>query len=397
MFCDRTGVVKAFFLAGCLMAGSLSGGLAWAEDGVTATTIKIGAFGPLTGSSSMYGYPINNGAFAVYKDINDQGGINGRKIEIVHEDDGCDPAKARAAVKKLIHSEKVFMVHGGSCSGAVVATRDEYIDNKVPFVVMAAALDRISVPTNRYIFTTMLPASVDAVVMFEFAKSKPNLKRVAIVKHANEWADSRVIGLTKAIKDAGLLLVADVTVEPKATDATSQVLKLKEAAPDAIFSILYPGESAIFLRDANKYGLKGPFISTTGTMDLLDLAERSGNAAAAKEFYTVSFMRSPIGAPDVQKYTDVYKKYFPNDKLQTLSFYGMSGAFTIIDALRRAGPDLTREKFIAAMETTKDGNAGPAACKVNLSKDRHQGCLEGTIWGLRDGKIVNIGMTYPKN
>ena len=49
------------------------------------------------------------------------------------------------------------------------------------------------------------------------------------------------------------------------------------------------------------------------------------------------------------------------------------------------------------METTKDGNAGPAACKVNLSKDRHQGCLEGTIWGLRDGKIVNLGMTYPKN
>jgi branched-chain amino acid transport system substrate-binding protein len=193
------------------------------------------------------------------------------------------------------------------------------------------------------------------------------------------------------------LLVADVTVEPKATDATSQVLKLKEATPDAIFSILYPGESAIFLRDANKYGLKGPFISTTGTMDLLDLSERSGNAAAAKEFYTVSFMRSPIGDPDVQKYTDVYKKYFPNDKLQTLSFYGMSGAFTIIDALRRAGPDLTREKFIAAMEATKDGNAGPAACKVNFSKDRHQGCLEGTIWGLRDGKIVNIGMTYPKN
>ncbi|HKP65433.1 MAG TPA: ABC transporter substrate-binding protein, partial [Casimicrobiaceae bacterium] len=110
---------------------------AMAEDGVTDTTIKIGMFGPLTGATSVYGYPINNGAIALYKDINDKGGINGRKIEIVHEDDACDPAKARAAVKKLIYSDKVFMINGGSCSAAVVAARDEFIDSKVPFMVMA--------------------------------------------------------------------------------------------------------------------------------------------------------------------------------------------------------------------------------------------------------------------
>ena len=117
-----------------------------AEDGVTDTTIKIGMFGPLTGATSVYGYPINNGAIALYKDITDKGGINGRKIEIVHEDDACDPAKARAAVKKLIYSDKVFMINGGSCSAAVVAARDEFIDSKVPFMVMAATLDSISDP-----------------------------------------------------------------------------------------------------------------------------------------------------------------------------------------------------------------------------------------------------------
>jgi ABC-type branched-subunit amino acid transport system substrate-binding protein len=67
---------------------------AWAADpGVTSDTIRIGRFGPLTGPVSIYGYPINDGAIAVYKQMNDAGGINGRKIEIVQEDDACDPTK----------------------------------------------------------------------------------------------------------------------------------------------------------------------------------------------------------------------------------------------------------------------------------------------------------------
>ena len=87
---------------------------ALAEDGVTNNTIKIGMFGPLTGATSVYGYPINNGAIAIYNEINEQGGINGRKIEIVHEDGACDPAKTRAAVKKLIHPT--------TCSWSTAAT-----------------------------------------------------------------------------------------------------------------------------------------------------------------------------------------------------------------------------------------------------------------------------------
>jgi len=367
-----------------------------AAPGVTDTTIKLGMFGPLTGAVSIYGYPINNGAIAIYKEVNEQGGINGRKIEIEHEDGACDPAKTRAAVKKLIHSEEVFAVHGGSCSAAVVAARDEFIENKVPLMVMAATLDSISSPPNRYIFTTTLPGSGDGRVMINFTKSIPSVKKVAIIKHANEWADAKAKEIYAQYKALGLDLAADVTLEAKANDATSQVLKIKEANPDATFFVLYPGESAVFLRDAQKYGLSGPFVGTTSVMDLVDLEKRAGSAAALKDVYVGAFLVGPIDSSEMKKYADIYKKHFPNDKVQSLSFYGMSGALTVVDALRRAGRDLTREKFVDALEATKDGDAGPGYCKVNFSKDRRQGCLDGTMWTLRDGKIVNVGPTYKK-
>jgi branched-chain amino acid transport system substrate-binding protein len=371
-------------------------GPAMAEDGVTPTTIKIGMFGPLTGGTSVYGYPINNGAIAIYKEINEAGGINGRKIEIIHEDDACDGAKARAAVKKLIYTDKVFMIHGGSCSAAVFAARDEFIDAKVPFMVMAATLDSISDPPSKYIFTTALPGSGDGGVILNFAKSIPNAKKIAIVRHANEWADAKMKRINDGYKAAGLEVVADVQLEGKATDATSQVLKIKAANPDATLFILYPAESAVFLRDAEKYGLKGPFIGTTSVMDLKDLAERAGSKTALKDVYVTAFLKGPVGSPELAKYTDLYKKQFPSDKLQSLSFYGMSGAITIADAIKKAGPDLTREKFIAALESTKNGEAGPAFCQVNFSATRRQGCLDGTIWALKDDAIVVVGPTWPK-
>src|SRR5689334_23313374 len=82
-----------------LVAGTFACSAHAADPGVTKDSIKLGMFGPLTGPVSLYGYPIINGAAAVYKKANDEGGIHGRKIELVYEDDVCDPAKTRAAVK----------------------------------------------------------------------------------------------------------------------------------------------------------------------------------------------------------------------------------------------------------------------------------------------------------
>jgi branched-chain amino acid transport system substrate-binding protein len=380
-----------------LVAACLASPAARAADavpGVTDSTIKIGMFGPLTGTNSLYGYPINDGAVAYYKYVNDHGGINGRKIEVIDEDDGCDVARTRAAVKKLIDRDNVFMVHGGNCSATTLAVRDEFIEDKVPFMVMAATLDKISVPVSHYIFTTTLLGPADGKVMLGFMKSIPNIKKVAIIKHENDWADAKAKDILDGVKAAGLDVVAQVQLDSGAKDATSQVLSIKAAKPDATFFVLYPGESAVFLRDALKYGLAGPFVGTTAVSDLGDLIQRAGSPDAVKNVFVGSFLGGPVDSPEMKPYADIVQTYFPKDKLTSLPFAGMSGAYAVVAALRAAGRDLTREKFIAALEAQHDADVGPAFCKVTFTPQDHVGCKTSTMWTMENGKIVNIGPVW---
>jgi len=394
----KTGTIRPSILKAIALAASLCAGpAAWAaEPGITSDTIRIGMFGPLTGPVSIYGYPINDGSIAVYKQVNDAGGINGRKIEIVQEDDACDPTKARAAVKKLVSGDNVFIVHGGSCSAATFATRDSFIDEQVPFMVMAATLDKITAPLNHYIFATVPTGTVDGESMIRFVQSMPNVKRVAIVHHTDEWANAKLDAIRKALSaGGGMTQVADEVLDRNASDATAQVLKLKDAKADVVIFVTYPGESAVFLRDAHKYGLEGPFVGTNSVMDLLDLAQRAGGLDVIRNVYVGAFLNGPIGSEAMQPYAALVHKYFPDDKIQSLPFYGMSGAYAVVEALRRAGPDLTREKFIAALETLRDLPAGPSYCHVTITPTNHQGCPAQQIWTVRDGNILPLGEKWP--
>lgn len=364
-----------------------------AETGVTRDTIRIGMFGPITGSYAAHRV-VYDGAQAVYKEVNAHGGIFGRKIETVFEDDGCDIGKARAAVKRLISQQNVFLLHGGVCSPSTFAVRTEAIEEEVPLMVLASTMDKISAPASPYVFTTTLTGSRSGQTIGEFIKTVPNVRKVALVTHPDDWSAVQVQGLEPVLKAAGIAVVATVSEERGAADATTQVLGIKDAKPDLTVVMLYPAEMAVFLRDARRYGLSGPFVTPVVGMDMHEIQQRAGSREAVADVYTASFLSGAPGDPAVQRYVDLLKTYYPNDSVQALDFYGMSGAYTIVEALRRAGPDLTREGFIKAMDSIKDFNAGPSACTITLSAQDHQGCRNGTVWTLVGDTITNIGPAW---
>src|SRR5262249_61978245 len=125
----RTIAILAISLV--LANSPVDGARAADTTGVTDKSIKIGMFGPITGPASVAAKALY-GAVAVYKDINDHGGINGRKLDLVIEDDGCDANKGIAAAKKLISQDKVFLLHGAYCSAVALAIRPEI--EKLPSV-----------------------------------------------------------------------------------------------------------------------------------------------------------------------------------------------------------------------------------------------------------------------
>jgi branched-chain amino acid transport system substrate-binding protein len=376
----------------------LAGGPSLADDrtGITDTSIKIGMYGALTGPAAQWGWPTVHGAQMIYDEVNASGGIHGRKIEVVVEDEQCSGPIAIAAAKKLIHRDKVFMVNGGSCSGSTLAARTEYLSNKVPLMILVATMDKIiQEKPNDHIFRAFLPGSYDGTIIANFLKSMPNVKRVVVVGHADEHASARYGTLTEGLKRHNIELIALETVETELVDATAQVLKVKSANPDAVVLVARPAPTAVFLKDAHKHGLKVPMVGAT-VVDLENLAERIGNTKPLEDVYVVSFYKRPLDDKAMAPWVEKLKKHYPNDKPQVSSFYGTAGALAVVEALKNAGRDLTRERFVEELRKIANLDGGPMACSITFSRNDHDGCKSGSVWTMRDGKIVVLGDSWQK-
>ena len=155
--------------SGSLVAGALfllAGGAAVAQEaettGLSPTEIKIGMFGPVTGPAYLYGKIAMNGAEAVFDQINAAGGIAGRKLVLIREDDACKPEAAIGAAKKLIHETKVFAIIGSSCSNSTLAARPEIEKAGIPFIQDAATADGVTIPVAKNIFTTQVTSTIES-------------------------------------------------------------------------------------------------------------------------------------------------------------------------------------------------------------------------------------------
>ncbi len=355
-----------------LAAALASGAHAADRTGVTADSIKIGVFGPLTGPASVAAKTIY-GAVAIYKDVNDHGGIHGRKLELIVEDDGCDGTKGIAAVNKLIAQDKAFLLHGAYCSAVALAIKPEIARHPtVPYIVLNAANPAISYPVLPNIFQATATAKILGEQMVEFALSKPGAKAIAIVKHSDNWAGSYFNAAVDKLKDHGIEPVKVLAFERGSTDATVQALAIKEAHPDAVLALLYPAELAIYLRESYKFGVHTTTVATTA-VSLEDTDKRIGIPAAVKDLYIAYNLSGTITSPQLSKYAEIFRRYYPSESLDAQAFDAMGGAIAIVEALNRSGPDVSRESFLAEMEKLTNFDTGVQAGLLNFTPSDHAG------------------------
>lgn len=364
------------------------------EPGVTADSIKIGVFGPLTGQTSLYGYPIVNGALAVYNEVNANGGIHGRKLDVVVEDDVCAPDRAMATVRRLVDRENVFALHGGSCSGSTLAIKDFVIESATPMVVLAAGARSLVEPVNPYLFTITQDLPSQSRTLLEYVLSMPDTKKIAIVQHPDEWGNEQTVPFLAGLKAAGIEPVAVEVLDRYASDATAQIQRVRSAGANVVALFAQPGETAVFLRDAHRYGYSPTTFGTGGGMDLHDLAKRAGGYDVIKNYRVVSYLKGYLGSSEIAEGEALYRKWFPGTDPLAITFIGMGGARVLVEALKRVGPDLTRAKLLAAMESLTDYDNGVNSCLFSYSSTDHIGCESGTIWKIRDEKIVTLAPTW---
>src|SRR5438034_2012406 len=357
---------------------------ALAEDGVTSDSIKIGVMGPFSGNASSYS-KAQIGLDAYYKWVNDQGGVNGRKIETVLEDYACDSAKGVAAVKKLIYQDKVFMLHGNSCSAVAMAIKPIVVESGIPWVIAHAANPAISSPPTKNIFHGVPVGKTMGIAMGQFVATKPGLSKVAVISHTDDWAKSYCGPASEYLAAKNIKPVVEVAFERGQTDSTAQTLRIKQANPDFVIACLYEAETAIFLKDAKKYGLNAPVMGTAGT-DLENTLKRVGDLNTVANYYVPHMYADNLDGPRLKPFADILKKYYPNESVTAFSLISMGGAAAVVEALKRSGRDLSREKFIAELDTIKDFDTGVLAGRITWSPADRDGVKEVAVAGFVKGK-----------
>jgi len=385
----------AFFATIAVAAAiAITGAQAAEVPGVTDTEIRVGSFGPLTGPVYIYGKLTMNGVEVYFNELNKKGGVHGRKLVLVREDDLCKPEGGIAAVKKLAYEHKVFAIIGGGCSNATLAARPEIEKAGVPFHVFAAVADGIVDPPAPNIYTTQITASVESRAQIQWALDH-GAKTLAIVAQHDAWGRSRYEPMLEDFKQRGIKVVADEEVTVDQNDGTAQALRLKAAGADAVMLLGYPKAAAVLIRDSIKIGYKPLWVGQTAIQDLPALQNLIGIGGALSDFVSITTIP---GHPDNPQYADWrtrLKDTFPNDDLSVFNLMGVAAAEVFAKVLDAAGKDLTREKFLAAYSTIDNFKSsvypGPITCK-----DTHKCNQSPAFVKLENNNVVFAGTVAMK-
>lgn len=386
---------RRWIIAFLLVMLASAGQDAYAADktGVTKDSIKIGMFGAITSANGVFAKGLY-GAAAIYKDVNAKGGINGRKLELVIEDDACDPDKTIALVNKLVDQDKVFMLHGGWCSSAVMKARPDIVKrSNVPYMNLASASAAISTPLARNIFQPAPTSTAIGETLVKFALTKPGAKKIALVTQPDEGPNSKIREALAKLKAMGIEPVEIITLEKGATDTTAQVKLLKSKAPDVVLVSLYPGEISALLRDSYKEGFKTTFVSTESS-SFEDTDKRVGIPEAMKDVYFFYPFTDLLTSPKLSKYSKIVTKHYPREVLDMIAFQGMTGALAVVETLKRLGKNVTRERFIAELEKLSnfDGGIQPP---LTFSPTQHAGAESGNMLTKKGMRLVVVSKYQP--
>jgi branched-chain amino acid transport system substrate-binding protein len=375
-----------------LLAAALAAGLGAntghaADPGITDNEITIGLFAPMSGPLVSFGLDALQAAKMWYEEVNKKGGIHGRKIKVLVEDDKCNPHEVVAVVKKLITVDKAFIVHGGSCTAASVAAQEFVTREKVPHVMLNASGDSAVIPPTRYVFGAFggTQRTVGATIG-EFAIKELKGKRIALVAHDDEYGTANAATVRAVAARLGAQVVAAEMIPPRITDVTAPMLNIRAAKPDVIVSTAYPGPAVLIAQKYAEYGLmKIPLAQAIQGIPVpAGFAKNVGNDAALTNFYYGSPLNDLTDGPKQQKWLQLYKQHYPDRTPSTFMTYGLPSAMAVTRALEKAGRNVTRESFIDALETV-DFDSEVVVGPITFAKDRRDG-HRASIFVKFDGK-----------
>ena len=355
------------------------------EPGVTDDSILLGQSAAFGGPAAALGKSMRDGAMVYFDRINAQGGVHGRKIKLVSLDDGYEPERAIANTRKLIDEEKVFALFGYVGTPTSYAVVPILTEAKIPFFGPFTGAEGLRDPVNRYIFNIRASYfdETERLVDWMVSDRKSN---IAVFYQDDSYGKAGLEGVRRAMERRKLQISATGTVQRNTIDVAGAVKSIGAVKPDAVIMISAYKSCAAFIKEFNKTRQRPIYmnVSFVGSKALAEELGADGHGVIISQ--VVPFPLYPWGA--ALEMRNLLTERSPGVKPTFNDVEGFIAAKGIVDGLQRVGRDLTREKFVTALETMRNVDLG--AFPVTFTPKSHSGSqfVELTV-------IIGGGGSFP--
>jgi branched-chain amino acid transport system substrate-binding protein len=355
--------------------------------GVTDTEVVIGSWGPQDGPAGAYGV-IDRTIDSYFKKVNEEGGINGRKVRFFFENDSYQPAKTVAAVKKLVEEDKVFALVGGLGTPNNLAVMDYLVQNNVPHVAPATGTTVLAVPLKKNVYAIQLNYTTEATLLTQYALDQLSAKKFAVFYQNDAFGKEGLDAVQATLKQRGLADAAAVSYETADTNYSAQALKLQTSGADTVILYAVPKPGGSIVAEMGKIGFKPKLLSSNVINDPA-IFQLAGQAIEGMLIGAWLPAFDDVSNPKIVEYQAFMAKYAPKEQIGGFSLTGYTYAQVMVEALKRAGRDLTREGFLQTLDQMKDFKGSPLP-NLSYSPTDHAGVKAAYFQAAKSGKFVTV-------
>lgn len=321
----------------------VTSGLAAAAD-----VIKIGSVGPLTGDIATFGQSVYNAVKMAFDEVNAAGGVLGKKIEFIHEDNKGDAAETTNIVRKLIVRDRISALVGAVVSANSLAAGPIAQQFRVPMITPTSTNEKVT-EAGDYVFRVCFIDSFQGKIMARFAYNNLGYRKVATLTNiASDYSMGLTDVFTRTFESLGGQIVEAESYNSGDQDFRAQLTKIKAANPEAIYLPAYYTDVALIARQARQLGIDAVLLGPDG-FDSPKLVEIGGEAVYGS--YFTNHYSPEDQSPKVQRFVTAYKERY-GQVPDALAALGYDAALVLIDAIKRAG-SADRKAIRDALAQTK--------------------------------------------
>lgn len=376
-------------------SSSTTEGKSGSPQGVTDSEILVGHVGPQTGATAIY--DSNRKAIDSYfKYVNENGGVNGRKLKLIAYDNQGEPAKTVQAVKRLVEQDKVFAMVGNVGSSANLAVLDYYKKTGVPVIMAGTGNGQlVNPPIPNVLGISVINYSIEAKLLLDYAVNQGDAKTIAIAYQNDELGKEGLEAIKEAIGNyPDAEIIEEVNFLQTDVEFSSQVQKIQNAKPDAVIVLSTPNPAANLKKALYRIGADDItyIVTSVGGNDtnLFKLAGEdvwNGTISAA----TIPIPGGEDDSDSLKLFVERFGKDYPKEPLIGVSQSGWGSAEVFVEGLKRAGDNLDWKSFLETFYTF-DNWKDSIYAGVSFSEDNHYGVTSLYMTEAKDGKIESTSV-----